>query len=382
MTYIFFNNNNLSIKLGENVEIARVEVIPLGCKVKIPPSYLSYAIIKITTDDGVIGYGESSDCWGHWTPLVIKAIVDEELSRFILGESPLSVERLTLKMRGHVARRVGFQGAVMQAISGIEIALWDILGKVRNQPIYKILGEHRDKIPLYAAGPKSFPNSPEWHASFFKPYLDSGFEAIKIRVGGSKSWDVDVMKGLRKLLGEDIKLIADAASNYTLPTALKMLREFEKYNLYWLEEPVPEYYGADVISKLVHYSSVPIAYGEHTFGISGFKDLILHGAVDVIEPDATICGGISEARKICMFADAFGLPASPHCGSLTAIGLAANLHLSASIPNLDYLEYSTTIEEYSLRDAILEEPIFSLKDVKNGCLEVPKEPGLGICGEP
>jgi D-galactarolactone cycloisomerase len=361
------------------MRIESVDVIPLGIMGKTPAIYRSFAIIRIITDSGVVGYGEASDSWGHEAPLVIKAIVDEELSRFILGEDPMNIEKLTIKMQGYVANRLGLFGVVMQAMSGVEVALWDIAGKVKNEPIYKMLGAHRDLVPLYIAGQRTLePKPPEWHVHVSKPYLERGFKAFKIRTGFNKKWDTEIFRGLREILGDDIDLMADAFSNYTVHTALKIAKELGEYDVFWLEEPIPERFGIEALSRIVESSNVPIAYGEHTFGINGFKDLIVNKAVDIIEPDATVCGGFLEARKICMLANAWGIPVATHCGSATAIGLAADLHLSASIPNLTYFEYSVPNEEPPLRDTLLKDPIFSLDHVRDGCLELPQKPGLGI----
>lgn len=361
------------------MKIDSIEVIPLSYLKQVPPVRRSFAVVRVRSDSGLVGYGEASDCYGHQTPLVIAAIVEEELSRFALGEDPTEIERLVAKLRGHVGRFLGYQGPVIQAISGLEIACWDILGKQRGEPICRLLGgPTRDRVPLYAAGTIGHDLAPGWQREFFRPQLERGFRAVKVRVGKSIEWDVELVRTVRDLVGPEATVLADAASNYTVPTAIRMAKAFAESRVAWLEEPVPEY-DLDGMAQVVAESPIPIAYGEHTATVHGFRSLIRQRAATVLQPDATVCGGLLEAQRICALARAHGLRVAPHSGGLTAIGIAANLHLCAAIPAVWLLEYDAASDaEQPLRDRLLAEPILGLERVRDGQLPVPTGPGLGL----
>jgi L-alanine-DL-glutamate epimerase-like enolase superfamily enzyme len=359
------------------MKILNIEVIPLSYVREHPsPFTRSFALVKVETDDGLVGFGESSDCYGHTNPLVIKQIIDEEFSRHLIGENPLEIQKITQKIKRFVFRTSGFQGTVVQALSGVEIALWDILGKVKNEPISKLLGEYRDKIKLYAAGTIVFDQTPEWHLDFYKEHFERGFTTLKLRIGNNFKWDGEFVQSIRNLFGDDIDIIVDGKYNYTFASAVKMAKKLSKCDVLYFEEPIPPY-NIDDLSNLTASSKVPIAYGEQTYTIHGFRDLISRRAADVIQPDATIAGGLLECQKIGALAEAWNIPVSPHSGGLTAIGIAANLHHCASISNFTVLEYDS-VPYQPLRDELLKTPIVSLDRVRDGCLEVPKGPGLGI----
>jgi D-galactarolactone cycloisomerase len=271
---------------------------------------------------------------------------------------------------------MGLEGAVVQALSGVEIALWDIRGKVLEQPIHRILGSYRDKTAIYGAGTIAFEQPADWHVGFFEPLLERGCKTIKLRSGKSLQWDLNLVTGVREIVGEQIDIIVDGKFNYTLPSAIKLARRFEEFDVLYFEEPMPEY-NLEAIATLVASTSTPIAYGEHTYTARGFRSLLTHKAADVFQPDATLTGGLIEAHKASILADAWGLPVSPHCGGLTAVGIAANIHLSAASPSFTVLEYDATPGQ-PLRDELLKESIFSRDRIEDGCLQVPEGPGLGI----
>lgn len=361
------------------MKVAQVEVIPLSYMKRVPPVRRSFALVRVRSDTGVVGYGEASDCYGYQTPLVVKAIVEEELWRYVVGEDPEEITRIVSKMRGYVGRFLGYRGPVIHAISGIEIALWDLVGKARSESIARLLGGAvRDRVPLYAGGTIGFDHPPEWQVEFFRPHLQRGFRALKVRVGRDPEWDLAAVRTLRARVGGRVALLVDAASNYTVETAIRMAEAFEASGVLFLEEPVPEY-DLEGMAAVAAAARLPIAYGEHVSTVYGFRELIAHRAADVFQPDACVCGGLLEAQKICRLAEAAGIPVSPHCGGLTAVGIAANLHLSATLPEVMFLEYDgASDEEQPLRDELLATPILSLDRVEAGSLRVPAGPGLGV----
>ncbi len=359
------------------MKIINVEVIPLSQRREPSSKHISSkALFKIETNEGIIGWGEASDCGGHSNPMVIKQIVDEELKRHFVGEDPLEIPKLMFNVQRFVYRTMGLQGAIVQALSGVEIALWDIVGKVKNESISKLFGRYRDKIEIYAAGTIGFDKPLEWHIKFFEKLLEKGVKTVKVRIGNNFKWDLDFVKGVRELLCYDINLIVDACFNYTANSAIKMAKKLSEYDILYFEEPIPQY-DINGISKLVSLSHIPIAYGEHTNTIHGFKEFIERKAADVLTPDVTIAGGLLECQKIAAMAEAWNLPISTHSGVLSAVGITANLHFSASIPNFTIIEFNAAADQ-PLRDELLKEPILALDKIENGCLTVPNKPGLGI----
>ncbi len=359
------------------MKITDIRVFPLGyVREKPTPFVRSFALVRVDTDAGVHGWGEASDMFGHWNPLVVRQIVDEEFKRHLIGKDPLLLERLVRSLRQWVYPTLGTRGPVIQALSGVETALWDIRGKVLEQPIHRLLGSYRDSVEIYAAGTIAFDQPPEWHVRFFDELLQRGATAIKLRIGRSLRWDVDLVKEIRALLGDEIAIIVDGKYNYTLPTAIKLARQLEAYDVLYLEEPIPQY-NLDAVAELAASTTLPLAYGEDAYTLHDFRDLITRKAAKVLQPDATVTGGLLEGNKISTLAETWGLSVSPHCGGLTAVGIAANLHLSASAPTFSLLEYAADTEQ-PLRDELLSEGLFGPDQIEDGCLRAPDVPGLGI----
>lgn len=358
------------------MKILNVNVIPITVKHEnLTEGGLSYAIVKIQTDENITGYGEICDSFGCTYAGLMREVVEQALGRFLIGEDPLETEFLVNKMRSWTRRRLGDSWIIIQAISGIEIALMDILGKARNQSISRILGAQRDKIDLYASGHFLEQGSAQWFMDLFKKPLDKGMKAVKVRIGKDYENDLITLRELRKEIGDQTKILIDGNENYTLTTAVRISKKLENLDVYYFEEPLPVY-NINGMSKLKAASKVPIAYGEHTFNLHGFAELVTFNAVDILQPDPTISGGILECKKIGELALAHNLPVIPHF-SCSPIGLAANLHVCACLPTFKMLEYSFMMSEY-LCKILLNDEKLSLQHVDDGKLEVPKGPGLGI----
>lgn len=359
------------------MQITSLEVFPLGYIREYPSIFArSFALVKVQTDAGLVGWGEASDCFGHSNPLVIRAIVEEELRRHLIGADPQLIEQHMRRLHQWLYRTMGLSGAVVQALSGVEIALWDIRGKAKGEPIHRMLGSHRERVAVYGAGTIAFERPPDWHVKFFDSLLERGCRTIKLRIGNSLRRDVELVKGVRQIVGEDIDIIVDGKFNYTLPSAIRLARRLEEYDVLYLEEPMPQY-DLEALAELKASTGLPIAYGEHAYTLHEFRDLITRRAANVLQPDATLVGGLAEARKVCTLAEAWGMSISPHCGGLTAVGIAANLHLSAVAPTFTVLEYDATPGQ-PLREELLKDGLFSPDRIVDGCLVVPEGPGLGI----
>ncbi len=334
---------------------------------------VSFLLVEVTTDEGITGIGEVSDCYGHQIPLAVQEIIEGRIKPLIVEEDPFNVEWLWNKMRDGLIS-TGYEGLVTQAISGVEIALWDVIGKALNQPVCKLLGGYKDKIKVYASTNIGLKGTPlKDQAKEAMGYIEEGYTAIKIRLLGQPKEDEAIVRMVRDYIGYDVDLMVDAYQRYTPSIAIKMGKKFEKYDLFFLEEPIPQY-NLEALAKVRAAVDVPIAAGEHVYTKYGFRELIIKDAVDVFQPDCTVTGGLLESKKICTLADAWGIDCMPHSWA-SAVGLVAGWHLIASTPNCLMGEMSVGTF-HPLRDELLTEP--NIVKVSKGHVKVPKKAGLGI----
>ena len=335
---------------------------------KVVMREMSATIVEIFTDEGIIGVGE---CLTRLSPLTTRSIVGEILRPILIGADSLDVEVLWEEMFSSMRTRGHHKGFMIEAISGVDIALWDIIGKALDLPIYKLLGGcYRDKIKIYASS-LLFKDT-EVLVKEATELVEEGYSAIKLKIGQGLQKDIKNIKAIRKAVGDDIQFMVDANSAFDASTAIKLARELEEYDIFWFEEPVPPD-DIDGYAKITKASRVPIAAGESEFTRFGFKDLITRGGVSIIQPDVSRAGGISECKKITAIANAYNLPYSPHTGASGAVNIAASLQLAAGISNFLVFEYM--YPPNPLRENILQEP---LPEPKNGYIEISDEPGLGI----
>lgn len=331
-------------------------------------------IICVHTDEGVTGIGEVDS-----SPHVIKAVIEAPMSHslchglkgVLLGEDPLDVDRLWEKMY-RASIFYGRRGAAVQAMSGVDIALWDIAGKASGRPIHKLLGGgYRSEMRAYAS--TLFEDTPEGMAKSVARHREQGFTAIKFGwgvFGKDSKHDERLVAAARREAGDDMDILVDAGLVFNASTAIRTARMLESYNVFWFEEPLPpdDYEG---YAKLADAVDIPIAAGEEESTRYGFADLMDRGRIDVVQPDVTRAGGISESKKIADMAHRRNLPCVPHAWS-TGIIVAASLQLIAAIPNALFLEYCTW--DSPLRWELVDEQ-FPLHD---GRVAIPDKPGLGI----
>ena len=354
-------------------------------------------IVRVHTDAGVSGIGESYR-GGKVTDIM------EYMKRFLIGENPLDVERLFRRMVQETSGHGGTTGKVVTAASGIEIALWDVAGKILDLPVYQLLGgKYRDKVRIYAdchAGDALVVDdgyheqgdketySPQAYAAEARRVKDLGFTALKFDLdidsydntpdpynGRISNAAVEhkrsVVDAVRDAVGNEIDLAFDIHWDYSLDSAKRVARALEPYNLMWLEDVVPpENIAAQ--REVARSTSTPLAAGENRFRVHEFKDLLYDFAVDVITPDPTTCGGLAESRAIANRAEENYIVFSPHnvCGP---IGTMACVHLGASIPNFGVLEYHALDVDWWDDLVIRSEPL-----IRDGYIEVPESPGIGV----
>lgn len=329
----------------------------IGHKVWDPGTSRNWLFVKVLTDEGTYGVGECSG----WPRVVERAVKD--LENLLVGQDPTHIDLLWSKMQTAIMGH-GVLGTVGGgALSGIEMALWDIKGKITGQPVWSLLGgRFRDSIPLYT------------HASTTEradELVALGYKGLK--VGISKAGDVETVYRIREHLGMDIDLMVDAHGPpwLTVPDAIAIGRELEACNLLFYEDPVaPD--RIDAFRQVREATTTPLAAGERVSTVWGTLPYIEGDLVDVIQPDTGRAGGITQMKKMAAMAEAHYITVAPHSGSLGPVGEFAALHVMATIPNALMLERVEHDWEGRHR-VITASPVF-----QDGRLLVPNTPGLGV----
>src|SRR5215472_17203153 len=343
-------------------------------------------LVEIETDERVIGIGEAGVGGG-----ATRDVIEKVLRPMLIGEDPLLIEGLWQKMFART-RQFGRRGVVMNAISGIDIALWDIAGKIAKLPLYRLFGACRDRVEAYASGGfYQEGKGVDDLAGEAEGYRARGFKGMKMKVGRNPSTqthlrhlvdsaevcevqpeeDLARVAAVRRALGPKAKLMVDVNCAWSPAMAIEMGRALEPYKLYWIEEPVATD-DIDGSARVAAALATAIAGYETELGLYGFRELIARAAVDIVQPDVAWAGGFSECRRIAALAAAHHLMVAPHAFS-SAVTLAATLHFAASIPNGLVVEFDQNPN--GLRDELLKQP---LAIDGNGMLPLPERPGLGI----
>ena len=331
-------------------------------------------IIIVETDEGITGYGEVDTA-----PGVGKAVVDAYMSHgtcyglceVVTGADPFDYEQIWNDMWAKTYY-YGRSGPVMHVMSGIDMAIWDIMGKATGKPVHKLLGgSYSDKVRAYASA--LMPENKEAVKKMVESYISQGFTAIKFGwgpLGYDVHFDLELIKTARQAAGDRVDIMIDIGKRYRLKSAMYVAKALEQLNIYWLEEPLPaeDYIG---YKRLTESTTMRIATGEEESGRLAFARLINETHVDVIQPDMSRCGGLTEAKKIATMAADANILCVPHAFK-TGVLVAASIHLIAAIPHAPFLEFSVT--ESAIRKELLVNP-FKQKD---GFVEVPQGPGLGI----
>jgi L-alanine-DL-glutamate epimerase-like enolase superfamily enzyme len=342
------------------------------------------ALVRVDTDGGLTGWGEakvSAGSSGDYHGVV--AIINQEFAPRLIGEDPCAITAIWERLyngsrghyalaRGHVFPAMGRRGVSISAISGIDIALWDILGKALNAPVWQLLGGRKaERMPAYASG--GWAPVDQIGAQLQGYLAKGGFGAVKMRIGvydGSPAASAKRVIAAREALGPDVALMCDAHGSFTVSEARQFCHLVRDCGLAWFEEPVT---GDDKqgLAEVRRSSAIPIATGESECTRFDFHDLIALRAADILQPDLAICGGITEAMRISALASAANLRLAPHMWA-GAPAFAAGLHVAAASPAAYILEYSLGANPM-LHDLIEED--FA---VQGGMVDIPSRPGLGI----
>jgi galactonate dehydratase len=338
--------------------------------------------VRIYTDTGIVGTGECI----HGGDGIQNIIAG--LARHILGEDPMNVDRLFEKMRRMRVFDGAASGNFVTAITGIEIALWDLAGRATGLPVYALLGgKFRDKIRVYSDCHAGGDDSPQANADKAKQVVDMGFTAIKFDIddlGSPLKYDrfnhtvnnaeLDTMiakvAAVREAVGPHIDVATDLHGRYDTSSGIRIAKALEPYRLLWLEEPVPPE-NIDAMREVKRSTTTPICAGENIFMRWGFKDMLEKQAVDIIMPDLPKCCGLSEGKKIANMAEVYYIPMAPHnvCGPL---GTIASCHCCASIPNFLVLEWHW-MERPHWHDLVKADPPL----IQDGYITLTDRPGLG-----
>ncbi len=334
-------------------------------------------VIRISTDEGITGIGEVDS-----SPELVQALVQAPSSHAVatslrdalIGEDPFDVERLWHKMyRGLIY--FGRRGIAIHAISGLDIALWDIKGKALGKPICELLGTPvRDRVRAYAS--MLMPETTTEVTSAVTALRDKGFTAVKLGwgpLGKDAEHDVELAAAARAAGGDGVEIMIDAGLGYVADaeTAIGVAREYERLGIYWLEEPFePDEFEA--YAELADTVELRIAAGEQDATRWGFRELIERAHVDVVQPDVTRCGGITETLRIAELAREHGVATVPHAWK-SGIIKAASLHVNAVLPDGIFQEYC--VADTPIATSLTKQ---RLPIEADGCVAVPTAPGLGV----
>ena len=333
-----------------------------------------FPFVRIFTDEGITGIGE---CFRR-QPEIIKTLIDKILTPALVGKDPTDTESRFRDMQ-NAGKGYEMGGAVWCAIAGLDIALWDIKGKALNQPIWKLLGgKYKDKIQMYASS-MSRDMTPSEEAKRAEYFIAQGYSGYKLHsaipgaIDDPRDKTIDTVTEVRRAIGDEFDILVDVNGAYSAHHAIEIGKILASLGVFHFEEPRPHYDLAG-LAQVADALDIPIASGEMIYTLYEYKDLITRGKVDIIQPDIVKAPGFTEFQKIAALCTAFGKPITVH-NTQPILSTVAHLHVCAVYEIIPYAqEYN--IENISIRDEwpILKNPL----QVKNGYLEVPTGPGLGV----
>jgi galactonate dehydratase len=349
------------------------------------PGTRAFIFVQVDTDEGITGWGEVTTYPGPVANRAVAAYI-REIGEWLVGEDPENIEAIWIKTF-RAMTYVGTRGATTAAVSAIDIALWDILGKSVGKPIYKLMGGAvRDCIPMYCH--PYGPHSVETLVAAAKEIVAAGFQAFKmdpmighLHVGNASFLDgeisadaeaaaLETLAAAREAVGPKIEILIDAHGLYNVPSAVRLANKMADYNIHWFEEPVPpESWKA--LKQVREQVSTPICTGERLHTRWEFVPIFENNLADFVMPDVTWTGGISELKKIATMAEAYYVPISPHDAS-GPVNVVAGAQVMMTVPNF----YKLEVHRYDLSgyNILLDAPL----DVRQGCLYLTDRPGLGI----
>jgi L-alanine-DL-glutamate epimerase-like enolase superfamily enzyme len=334
-----------------------------------PLRHRSAVLVELETEDGLTGQGESWTNYPPWAASERVATLREGVFPLVLGEDARRIGALHRRMRSRLeplGRQWGAPGPILQAISAVDIALWDLAGRADGRAVSRLRGGRvRERVPVYASS-----LGPEGVTELARRCAAAGHEAVKVKLGFGRADDERILAEARAVIGAGTTLYADANQAWDVPEAVSMAPLLRDYDVAWIEEPL----RGDTLSELedLHRrTGLRIATGENIYGARGFRDFAASPAIAVLQPDIAKTGGLTEALAICELADAYGKPVFPHLYG-GAVAFAATLQLAALAHPVAGLEYD--VRANPLRDPLIVGPPVPA----GGHIDIPDAPGLGI----
>lgn len=325
--------------------------------------------VIIETDEGVSGIGEA---YHAFAPRIVASIIETHLKPILLGKDPFATDELWHHM---FFGTLQLGSGAVAAISGVDMALWDIMGKALRQPVYRLLGgAGTTRVPAYVGCQCLGWQPPDTLAEEASGYVAQGYQALKVRGGQGIRKDVEAVAAVREAVGPDIDVMIDANSMYTWPDAVQLAKKLEEHDTFWLEDPFDftvKYHQGEM-GRLRTMTTTPICSGGNVYTRFQYRDMLALGGVDYVTPDVGKCGGISEGLKIAHMASSQNVLVAPHASP--GLDMVASLHLCAAVPQhvMAYLEWDAAPFNPP-RDEMLTHPI----EVDNGDLLLSDRPGLG-----
>jgi galactonate dehydratase len=360
-------------RLESRVKIRKVECLPVH-----PGWRKNLIFIRIETDDGVIGWGEAYSQYDRDGAIISQV---QALGRYLVGRDARHIRHfLQIAYDDYAQRRASLE--FWCALSGLEMALWDIAGKEAGRPVYDMLGGAcRERIRVYANGWGYKLATPDDFAAAAEKVVRQGFDALKFDPL-PRPWRthvprehvrqaVEVVKAVRRAVGPKVDLLLDIHRRLAPTTAIQLSRAVEEFDIYWFEEPCPSE-NLEAVAEVRAATTIPVVSGEALYGRAGFRDLLKKRCVDIINPDVSNCGGILEMTFIAAAAEAELVAVSPHNYNSTTLSLSATVQAAACMPNFTITEYFMPYESFGT--TVTANP---LKPV-NGYIDLPTGPGLGI----
>lgn len=364
----------LSSDVALTADRIRISILSAPLSDVVPMSFSSLrdrrtCLVEIEAG-GETGVGESWINYPSWSHNERLATLREGVVPLISGRDisdPVAVFNELVTALEPVGRQWGAIGPVMQAISAVDLALWDLRGKLSGLPVAEMLSGHapRESVPAYGSGV-----GPDAVASWCEAAHEQGLRAVKVKLGFGAERDASTVEAARSALGASATVFGDANQAWSLDESLRMVRMLESHRLEWIEEPLAGD-ALDDLAALAAATSIPIATGENVYGLATFERYVRSGAVGVIQPDLTKCGGISATYAVAAVAQEQNVAVAPHCYG-GAVGIAASLHLASAFPQASWMEFD--VRPNPLRSELLATPLA----ISNGELLVPMGPGFGI----